>query len=243
MVRATELAKAAGKTVIDKQVARSVRDPRYVMVMPRSEETKAWTPAQWKKKEALLAGYPKQLFKDVTATSGLPTAAPKIPERTIEEGAFDIQQAMGAGIAVGDLDKDGYPDLFVAGEGMGRLSLNRGKEAPGKFRDATESHGIPAGLDDSHGALFADLDGDGALDLIVVRSEHPSLVLEQKAGKLVDAAARLGLVTHRGAHVAQVFDYDGDGDLNIYIGYYGSDATNRRRYRVDARHEHVRLRW
>jgi hypothetical protein len=227
LVRAEQLAKAATKKSVDKEIARSVRDKAYVMVMPRSEETKAWTPEQWKKKDAVLARYPQQLFKDVTATSGLPTTAPKLPERSADAGAFDIQQAMGAGIAVGDLDNDGYPDLFIAGEGMGRLYLNRGKEAPGKFRDATEAWGIPAALDDSHGALFVDLDGDGALDLLVMRSEHPSLVLQQKGGKLVDVAAQVGLVTHRGAHVAQVFDYDGDGDLDVYVGYYGSDAANR----------------
>ena len=226
LVLSEKLAKAAGKKTVDLELARSVRDRRYVMVMPRSEETKAWSPAQWKTKDAVLAKYPKQLFKDVTATSGLPTTAPKLPERE-GGGAFDIQQAMGAGIAVGDIDKDGYPDLFIAGEGMGRLYLNRGKEAPGTFRDATEAYGIPANLDDSHGALFADLDGDGALDLVVMRSEHPSLILQQKAGKLVDIAASSGLVTHRGAHVAQVFDYDRDGDLDVYVSYYGSDAANR----------------
>ena len=228
IVRAEELAKATGKTTIDVAIAKSVRDRDYVMVMPRSEETKAWTPEQWKKKEAVLARYPKQLFKNVTATSGLPTTPPKLPDPAADDGDHsDVQRAMGAGIAVGDLDKDGYPDLFIAGEGMGRLYLNRGKEAPGKLRDATDAFGVPHGLDDSHGALFVDLDGDGTPELLVVRSEHPSLALKLENGKLVDVAAKLGFKTHKGAHVAQVLDYDRDGDLDIYVGYYGSDAANR----------------
>ncbi len=227
IVRAEELAKTTGKKTIDAAIAKSVRDRDYVMVMPRSEETKAWTPEQWKKKDAVLARYPKQLFKDVTATSGVPTTPPKPPDAADDGGSADVQRAMGAGIAVGDLDRDGYPDLFIAGEGMGRLYMNRGKEAPGKFRDASDAFGVPRGLDDSHGTLFADLDGDGTPELLVIRSEHPSLVLKLEGGKLVDVAAKWGFKTHKGAHVAQVLDYDRDGDLDIYIGYYGSDAANR----------------
>ena len=225
LVRGAELAKAAKKTTIDAEVAKKVRDRDYVMVTPREAESKAWTPEQWKKKDAVLAAYPKALFLDVTAKSGLPTAAPKIPEKA---AGFDIQEAMGSGIAVGDVNADGYPDLFVAGEGMGRLYLNKGKDAPGTFVDATAAWKIPAGLDDSHGALFADLDGDGAVDLLVVRSEHPSLLLRQESGSFADTAARTGLITHNGAHVAQAFDYDKDGDLDLYVAYYGADDANQK---------------
>lgn len=228
LVRGAELAKAAGKTSIDAKIARQVRERDYVMVMPRSEESKAWTPEQWKKKDAVLAAYPKTLFADATAKSGLPTTPPKLAAKS---GAFDIQEAMGSGIAVGDVNADGYPDLFVAGEGMGRLYVNKGKDAPGTFTDASAAWKVPENLDDSHGALFTDLDGDGAIDLLVMRSEHPSLVLRQENGAFTDVATKIGLVTHNGAHVAQAFDYDKDGDLDVYVSYYGADAANQKKGR------------
>jgi len=223
LVRGAELAKSAKKSTIDADIAKQVRERDYVMVMPKTDDAQSWAPEQWKKKSALLAKYPATLFQNATATSGLPTTAPKIPEKA---SGFDIQEAMGSGIAVGDLDGDGYPDLFIAGEGMGRLYLNKGKAAPGTFTDATAAWHVPEGLDDSHGALFADLDGDGAIDLLVVRSEHPSLILKQEAGAFADVTGAVGLKTHNGAHVAQAFDYDKDGDLDLYVGYYGADASN-----------------
>jgi hypothetical protein len=229
VVRGEALAKARGAKTIDVAIAKAVRDPDYVMVMPVSQEAKGWTPEQWKAKAAVLAKYPGALFAEVTRDSGLPTTAPKLPySPTDDSGQFDIQRAMGAGIAVGDIDRDGYPDVFLAGEGMGRLYRNRGKEAPGRFEDVTETWGIPAGLDDGTGPLLFDQDGDGDLDLLVLRSAHPALLLRQDApGHFTDVADALGFRPHRGAQVASVFDYDGDGDLDVYVAYYGSDASNR----------------
>jgi hypothetical protein len=142
------------------------------------------------------------------------------------QGHFDIQKMMGGGLAVGDVDGDGYPDLFFAGVGLGKLMLNRGKAKPGSFTDATSAWGVPGDLDDSHGSLFFDADGDGDLDLLVLRSLNPSLLLRNDGGKFTDVASEVGLKTHRGAQVAVIFDSDGDGDLDIYIGYYGNHKAN-----------------
>jgi hypothetical protein len=142
------------------------------------------------------------------------------------QGHFNLQRIMGGGIAVGDLNRDGYPDLFIAGEGLGKLYLNRGKAGPGRFIDATVRWGIPTGLDDSHGSLFFDHDGDGDLDLLILRSEHPSLLLDNGGKRFTDAAEKLKLKPHRGAHVATAFDYDKDGDLDLYVGYYGNHLAN-----------------
>ena len=148
------------------------------------------------------------------------------PDLSSVQGHFNLQTIMGGGIAVGDLNGDEYPDLYLTGEELGRLYLNQGKQAPGKFVDATTAWGLPTELRDGHGTLFFDLEGDGDLDLLVLRSEHPSALFRQDKGKFTDAAAELGLVTHRGGHVAHVFDYDRDGDLDIFVGYYGSHAAN-----------------
>jgi hypothetical protein len=148
------------------------------------------------------------------------------PDLKQVQGHFNLQRIMGGGIAVGDLDENGYPDLFIAGEGLGKLYLNRGKAGPGRFTDATTRWGIPAGLDDSHGTIFFDRDGDGDLDLLVLRSEHPSLLLDNDGKRFTDVAAKVQLAPHRGAHVATAFDYDKDGDLDLYIGYYGNHEAN-----------------
>jgi hypothetical protein len=61
----------------------------------------------------------------------------------------------------------------------------------------------------------------------VVDAEKPSHVFYQDKGKLSDVTEKVGIKTHRGAHVASVFDHDRDGDLDVFVGYYGSDAANR----------------
>ncbi len=225
--RGEELALEAKSKQITGDLAKRVRDRDSVMVMPKigGTEAVAWTPEQQAKKTAALAKYTSPLFKDVTKESGLPVTAPVGSDLS---QTFDIQKVMGSGLAVGDVNRDGFPDLFVAGEGAGRLYINKGKEAPGKFADATEAWGVPAGLDDSKHPIFFDMDGDGDLDLLILRNDKPSLLLRQEpAGKFTDVAKELRFATHKGAHVATVLDYDGDGDLDLYIGYYGSDASNR----------------
>jgi hypothetical protein len=86
-------------------------------------------------------------FTDVTRAAGL-----------------DVSM-LGMGVAVGDYDGDGFPDIFVTGIGGNRLFHNRGD---GTFADVTKAAGV--GGDDrvwSTGAVWIDLYGDGRLDLVV----------------------------------------------------------------------------
>jgi hypothetical protein len=72
---------------------------------------------------------------------------------------------LGMGVAIGDYDGDGYPDIFVTGVGGNRLFHNRGD---GTFADVTAEAGV--GGDDhvwSTGAVWLDIFGDGRLDLVV----------------------------------------------------------------------------
>ena len=303
MRRAEVIAKELGKKEIDADVARRVRDKRYVQVPPRRELTAQWTEERKQRKAEVLAKYPAALFDDVTAKSGLPTkfaggiklagvdghvgpganveghgveghgqagkqveghgveghgqGGKKVEGHGVEghveghgvdghveghgveghgqegkqtgkevDGHFNFQRLMGGGIAVGDVDADGYPDLFLAGESLGRLYLNKGKAAPGRFVDASKTWGIPDGIDDGHGTLFFDMEGDGDLDLLVLRSENATLLLRQDAGAFEDVATTTAFAPHKGAHVASIFDYDRDGDLDIYVGYYGNHQAN-----------------
>jgi hypothetical protein len=99
-------------------------------------------------------------FADVTAATGLGEAG------------------YSAGVAVGDIDADGFPDVFVNGYGRKRLFRNRGD---GTFADVTAESGI----DDSGwgtGAAFLDYDDDGLLDLYVCIYARADLDLDRFCG-------------------------------------------------------------
>jgi hypothetical protein len=143
---------------------------------------------------------------------------------TCTQGRNGFQGFMGSGFAVGDFDGDGRPDLFLAADGCNRLLKNDGHY---HFTDVTARYGL-AGLDvSSRHPIFADVDGDGLLDLLVVQSDKPSRLFLQKKGRgFVDVTEAWGLATGKGAHCAHFFDYDHDGDLDLYIGAYGPSVED-----------------
>ena len=69
----------------------------------------------------------------------------------------------GMGVAIGDYDGDGYPDIFISGMGRCVLYHNNGN---GTFTDATETSGIQASQWGTS-AVWLDYDADGKLDLFV----------------------------------------------------------------------------
>jgi hypothetical protein len=164
-----------------------------------------------KLRDALRAKHPGSLFRE------RPTNAKWTEACTRGRGGF--QGFMGSGFAVGDIDGDGRPDLFLAADGCNRLLKNEGHF---RFTDVTARYGL-TGLDaSSRHPIFADVDGDGLLDLFVTQSDKPSrLFLQKKGGHFTDVTDAYGLVTGKGAHSAHFFDYDHDGDLDLYIGAYG----------------------
>ena len=104
------------------------------------------------------AGQPTLAFyRNVTEPGG----AIRFEDRTKESGlAISL---FGMGVAVGDVNDDGFPDVVITGVDDIRLLLNDGK---GHFRDATKGSGL-VGSGWGSSAAFADFDGDGVLDLFV----------------------------------------------------------------------------
>ncbi|MEC8252324.1 MAG: VCBS repeat-containing protein, partial [Planctomycetota bacterium] len=125
---------------------------------------------------------------------------------------------MGAGLTVGDYDGDGLPDLYlVSQDGANKLFR---QAAPLQFEDVTATAG--AGLDggDAWGtaASFADVDGDGDLDLYVCNLESPNLLfVNQGDGTFVEKAGMFGLGATYASTGAAFADYDNDGDLDLYL--------------------------
>lgn len=125
----------------------------------------------------------------------------------------------GASVSTVDYDNDGRIDLFFTGEGCNRLYRNLGNY---KFKDVSKSVGIVDNHYESHQALFADINNDGRLDLFVLHSMKPSrLFVQQPNGTFVDQTKESGIQTTIGANTATFFDYDNDGHLDLYIGYFG----------------------
>jgi hypothetical protein len=157
-------------------------------------------------------------FTDVTERAGLAESSEKGIAAT--------------GVAAGDVDGDGYPDLFVTDAfGPARLFRNRGD---GSFEEITARSGIAlSGL--MRSAAFADVDGDGDLDLFVCvtgdyysqmpdppydandgRENH--LYLNDGNGRFTDATRAWGLAGVTRWSLSGVFaDYDGDGFPDLLV--------------------------
>jgi hypothetical protein len=185
-----------------------------------------------------IRGYPNRLyrnegkgrFRDVTAEVGLPA-----------DGPFYSH-----GVAVGDYDNDGWPDLLVTG--YGRMALYRNDR--GRFVDVTETAGLRDArpLHWSTSAAWADLDGDGHLDLFVVHyvnwsfANHPrcvdictprqfealpaALYRNRGDGTFEDVTGRAGIKAGKGLGVV-VADLDGDGRPDVYVA---NDTTDNHLY-------------
>lgn len=127
----------------------------------------------------------------------------------------------GAGVAVGDLDNDGKPDLFfTANQSSSKLFHNKGNL---KFVDITTSSG--AGTTGwCTGVTMVDINADGWLDIYVCRSQNKEatmrtnlLFVNQKNLTFKEEAAAYGLADAGYSNHATFFDYDKDGDLDMFL--------------------------
>jgi len=168
-------------------------------------------------------------FTDVTEQAGLAKAG---------DGNY------GMGVAVGDYDNDGYPDLYVTSYGKNVLYHNNGD---GTFTDVTAKAGVAAG-GWSVSAGFFDYDNDGKLDLFVTRymewdtqhskdcggsfhtycppGEFPRttdvLYHNRGGGTFEDVSQGSGIASKKGHGLGVAFaDYDGDGFTDIYVSNDG----------------------
>jgi hypothetical protein len=157
-------------------------------------------------------------FTDVTERAGL--------ARSASDGVA------ATGVAAGDVDGDGYPDLFVTNAfGPARLFRNRGD---GTFEESTLMSGIEVPAN-ARSAAFADVDGDGDLDLYVcvtgnywTQMPDPAfdakdgrrnyLYLNDGRGAFRDATRTWGIAGETRWSLSSLFqDYDGDGHEDLLV--------------------------
>jgi hypothetical protein len=123
----------------------------------------------------------------------------------------------GSGVAAGDVDGDGWCDLYFCGLKCGnRLYRNLGNW---RFEDITEQAGVACTNLDATGAALVDLNGDGALDLIV-NSLGGGTHIFFNDGKGHFTESKEVLNPGMGGMSLAVADYDGDGWLDLYVANY-----------------------
>jgi enediyne biosynthesis protein E4 len=142
-----------------------------------------------------------------------------------EDSSFNIQHYLyyynGGGVAAGDIDGDGLPDLYLTSSlGSNRLYLNKGGF---HFEDITDRAGVADSVGWKTGVTMADVNGDGRLDIYVsgvsYLTMHGRNVLYINNGDrtFADRTKEYGLEHVGYSTQAAFFDYDGDGDLDMYL--------------------------
>lgn len=182
-----------------------------------------------------------QLFRNVStsATTSSVHATKCFLNVSTEVGINDV--GYGQGVAVGDFDNDGFPDLYVGNIGSNQLYRNNGD---GTFSDFTSKSGTQAGGWTSS-CVFADLNQDGFPDLYVVtylegeelaqrtcnKQKHPRcapldfqaqqdrLYLNLGDGQFRDVTEASGVVAPDGRGLGVVAaDFDGSHRLSLFVG-------------------------
>jgi hypothetical protein len=147
----------------------------------------------------------------------------------------------GGGVAVGDLNNDGLPDLFFTGNSVScRLYLNKGSKGtePLQFQDVTAAAGLST-TQWAEGVTLVDINNDGLLDIYVSTSsgykKQPNTnllfinngVSEGGIPAFTEQAAAWGIADSSYNTQAAFFDYDLDGDLDLYVLSNAVEDKNR----------------
>ncbi|HVY75359.1 MAG TPA: VCBS repeat-containing protein [Puia sp.] len=153
----------------------------------------------------------------------------------------------GGGVGIGDFNNDGLPDIYFAGNMVsGRLYLNRGNF---KFEDITEKSGATDEGRWGRGVSVVDINNDGLPDIYICNTVYKDslrrrnvLYINQGPDKdgiphFKDEAAEYGLDIHVQSTMASFFDYDNDGDLDMYLTV--NEAANGENVTVFQKRDHV----
>ncbi len=149
----------------------------------------------------------------------------------------------GGGVATGDINNDGLPDIYFTANSKGnnKLYLNKGNF---EFEDITDKAGVAGTADWCSGVTMADVNGDGFLDIYVAAISqhhglkgHNELFINDGKGKFTESSAQYGLDFSGFTTQTAFFDYDHDGDLDCYVLNQSQkpngnivDTSNRRKY-------------
>src|SRR5215208_5888935 len=164
---------------------------------------------------------PPPLFELLSPTATGISFANELPEKAEFNIINYLYYYNGGGVAVGDIDNDGLQDLYFSSNlGANRLYRNKGNY---EFEDVTDRAGVRGPEGWKTGVTMADVNGDGRVDIYVsavsylAMHGHNVLYLNNGDGTFTDRTKELGLDFAGYSTQAAFFDYDGDGDLDMYL--------------------------
>jgi len=170
-------------------------------------------------KSAVAPAHP--LFELLPPSSTGVTFANKLPEAPDFNIVNYLYYYDGGGVAVGDVDGDGLPDLyFTSNIGPNKLYRNKGNY---QFEDITDRAHVADPDGWKTGVTMADVNGDGKIDIYVSGVDyltmhgHNVLYINNGDGTFTDRTKEYGLEHIGYSTQALFFDYDGDGDLDMYL--------------------------
>ena len=129
---------------------------------------------------------------------------------------------VGTGVSVADINNDGLPDIYFNSTlGSNKLYLNLGNF---KFKDITASAGVADSIGIKTGVTMVDINNDGYLDIFICKSGYKDpnlrkkiLYINNKNNTFTNRAAEYGLEESSYTMQAYFFDYDRDGDKDVYF--------------------------
>ena len=137
---------------------------------------------------------------------------------------------VGGGVSIGDINNDGLPDIYFSSTlGSNKLYLNLGGF---KFKDITETAGVNGGDGIKTGISMVDINNDGYLDIFICKSGYKDPMLRKKIlyinnhdQTFTNKAAEYGLEESSFTMQAYFFDYDNDGDKDVYFVDHPTDFS------------------
>lgn len=146
----------------------------------------------------------------------------KVVDGKIENSFLFRNFYNGGGVAIGDINNDGLPDVMLTSNmGENKLYLNKGNF---QFEDISEKAGLKQDSMWSTGVTFADINGDGWLDIYVCNSGHMKsgnrknkLYINNHDNTFTEEAHKYGLDISAYTTQVSFFDYDMDGDLDCFM--------------------------
>ena len=163
------------------------------------------------------------LFTEVAPSTSNINFTNTVTDKNLFNILYYLYYYNGGGVATGDINNDGLPDIYFTANSKGnnKLYLNKGNF---EFEDITEKAGVAGTADWCSGVTMADVNGDGFLDIYVAAiSQHHGLkgrnelFINDGKGKFTESAALYGLDFSGFTTQSAFFDFDHDGDLDCYI--------------------------
>ncbi|MBL86904.1 MAG: RNA-binding protein [Winogradskyella sp.] len=152
----------------------------------------------------------------------------------------------GGGVAIGDINNDGLEDIyFTSNQNSNKLYLNKGDL---KFTDITKSAGVEDADGWTTGVTMVDINNDGWLDIYVCKSasltneelRRNKLFVNQKNGTFKDEAKLWGLDENGFSVQSYFFDYDKDGDLDMYLVNHRPDFEESNKIEIKSERMHYK---